>query len=174
MFWHSRFCDWERKWQLLHVPGETSIRRRHTPVQLLVADIPHPCLLSLKTDRKQRKRGESLFDCRQAPEAAAEHCLANKNKLIHKVLTALRAAVFMKKQMAQEEWTMLVNHFLSLFFNACCLVTVILALCIPTWSELKAYVTGNGGFHSSVYFYANYMPINDELSLFSLDNLIII
>lgn len=81
------------------MPGETSIIREHTPVQLLVADIPHPCLLSLKTDRKQRKRGESLFDCRQAPEAAAEHCLANKNKLIHKVLAALRAAVFMKKQM---------------------------------------------------------------------------
>lgn len=33
---------------------------------------------------------------------------------------------------------------------------------------------GNGDFHSSVYFYANDMPINDELSLFSLDNLIII
>ncbi len=103
VFWRPRFCDWEEKWQLLHVPGETSINRQHTPVQLLVADIPHPCLLSLKTDRKQRKRGESLFDCRQAPEAATEHCLANENKLIHKVLTALRAAVFMKKK-TQNKW----------------------------------------------------------------------
>ena len=110
------------------MPGETSINRQHTPVQLLVADIPHPCLLSLKTDRKQRTGGESLFDCRQAPEAAAEHCLANKNKLIHKVLTALRAEVFMKKQMAQESELPLDNaresFSLCFFFNACCLVTL--------------------------------------------------
>lgn len=82
----------------------------HTSVRVLVADIPHPCLQSLKNDRKQRKRKKSLFDCRQAPEAVSEHCLANKNKVIHKALTALRAVVFMKKQMAQEERTASLQH----------------------------------------------------------------
>lgn len=128
-----RFCDWEEKWQLLHVPGETSISRRHTPVQLLVAAFSRPCLLSLKNDRKQRKRGGSLFERRQAPEAATERCLANKNKLIHKVLTALRAALFMKKQMAQEGWTVSLQCSwitFSLFLSGCC-HPVILVLCIP-------------------------------------------
>lgn len=107
LFSHS-VCDWEEKWQLLQVSEETSINRQHTSVQLLVADILHPCLLSLKTERKQRNRGESLFDCRQAPEAATEHCLANKNKLIQKVLTELRAARFMGEKTSA---TMLMNHF---------------------------------------------------------------
>lgn len=122
------FCDWEGKWQLLHAPGETSINRRHTPVQLLVADIPHPCLLSLKTDRKQRNSEEkSLFDSRQAPEAAPEHSLANKNKLIHKVLTALGAYEKTNGTRGVNCLSaMLVNQFLSLYFflSACCLVSL--------------------------------------------------
>lgn len=49
------FGDWEGKWQLVHAPGETGVTRRHAPAQLLVADILHPRLLSVKSDRKQRK-----------------------------------------------------------------------------------------------------------------------
>lgn len=91
-------------------PASTHDTYTHTSVRVLVADIPHPCLQSLKNDRKQRKRKKSLFDCRQAPEAVSEHCLANKNKVIHKALTALRAVVFMKKQMAQEKRTASLQH----------------------------------------------------------------
>lgn len=168
------FCDWKEMWQLSHVPGETGVNRQHgTPVQLLVADIPHPCLLSLKTDRKQRKRGGSLFDCRQAPEAPTEHCLENKNKLIHKVLTALRAAV-LQIQMAQEQWLYNAHEFLQREKS------VVFWPCLVFWLWHTAFLHKvswrcmGGGVYCIVYFYANDMPINDELSLFSLDNLIII
>lgn len=94
---------------VFHVPEEAGDRRRYIPAQLLVADILHPCLLSCRSDRKQRKKGERLFDCRQAPEAVTEHCRANMNKVIEKVLTELRAAGFMGDDFAST----LMNHFLS-------------------------------------------------------------
>lgn len=63
--YYSRLCVLTLPilWLKGKVTGPTCARRdqrqqsTHTPVQLLVADILHPCLRSLKNDRKQRKRG---------------------------------------------------------------------------------------------------------------------
>lgn len=150
----------ERKSDRSHTaPGETSVKRRHTPAQMPVADIPHPCLLSLKTDRKQRKRGGGLFDCWQAPEAATQCCLENKNKLKHKVLSALRAAVFFEKNK---------KNFSFKKNKTALVLSSDLRLCATRWSDWGIMSHAVGVFHSIVYFNANYMPINDELSLFSL------
>lgn len=123
------FFDGEERWQLLHVPGEPSINRQHTSEQLLVADIPHPCLLSLKTDRKQSRRGESLFDCRQAPEAAAEHCLANKNKTDTQSISGALSCRIYEKQMAQKKETASTQPMWIIFSLLLSCHPVILSLC---------------------------------------------
>lgn len=46
------------------------VSRRRSTAPLPAADTLRPCLLSPESDRKQGKRGERVFDCRRAPEAA--------------------------------------------------------------------------------------------------------
>lgn len=86
----------------------------------------------LKLTENRKREGKD--DCRQAPEAATEHCLANKNKLIHKVLTVLRAVVFMKGNKWNKRYELLLynaHESFSLSQRLSCCHPVIWALCIP-------------------------------------------
>lgn len=100
------------------------------------------------------KRGERVFDCRRAPEAARR--LGNADKVVQEVLTEVGAAGFTRKK--------------SLTTTIFPFAKRLLSCRAPKSSEGTCQWRGWAFFLRRLH--AN--SIGDELSLFSLDNLIII
>lgn len=103
-----------------------SVSRRGSSVPLLAADIPCPCLLLPKSDRKQGKRGERMLDCRRAPEAARRS--PHTDKVVQKVVTEVTAEGFTEKK----SLTTTVSSFAKLLLS-CQVLKSTVGICGMQW-----------------------------------------